>query len=510
MLVQADARALPLRDACVQCVVTSPPYWGLRDYGTAIWTGGDPACRHVQRMARQDVTPEALARRAAQYGTGQSSGSFVPAIQFRDACRTCGAQRQDRQIGLEPTPEAYVATLVQVFREVWRVLKADGTVWLNLGSSYFGAAGGDTHTGFNERYFGKQFATNKQATVPFPCDGKPANQSRQRRRAHAYGTDGTALQDSTGADSACRDLCDECLADWMTHCERIADISRPPPPVEPLLLPTSRDSALTDCASASLDALLPGAQASNTLESWQQHRGECSRCDRRASALSGVRSSSGDAHAFARMTWLDYTRRLKHKDMVPVPWMVAMALQADGWYLRSDIIWHKPNPMPESVTDRPTKAHEYLFLLTKAARYYYDADAIKEPQTAGSLARWTEGARRVNGAKSDARTGKDTSFTTSGFLPDGRNRRSVWTIATQSYPGAHFATMPEALIEPCILAGSKPGDVVLDPFGGTATVVRVARRLNREGIACDLNPQYLALAEDRITEVQPSLLHVGA
>jgi len=203
---------------------------------------------------------------------------------------------------------------------------------------------------------------------------------------------------------------------------------------------------------------------------------------------------------------------LKPKDLVGVPWRVAFALQADGWYLRSDIIWHKPNPMPESVTDRPTKAHEYLFLLTKAERYFYDADAIAEPVALSTFARDTYGRPRAQhkhfaaGIK-HSDDGMSSHFgEVSGNSAGGRNRRTVWTVATQPYPGAHFATMPEALIEPCMLAGSRPGDWVLDPFGGTATVVRVARRLNREGIACDLNPAYLILAEDRITEVQPQLL----
>jgi DNA modification methylase len=190
------------------------------------------------------------------------------------------------------------------------------------------------------------------------------------------------------------------------------------------------------------------------------------------------------------MTLGNYTGRLKQKDLVPVPWMVAFALQADGWYLRSDIIWHKPNPMPESVTDRPTKAHEYVFLLTKRERYFYDAKAIQETSivSAGRTMRFgspkQEGTLRKDIGR--ARTDDGT-----------RNARTVWTIATQPYSGAHFATFPAALVERCVLAGSKPGDRVLDPFGGSGTTARVALSLGRKAVSTELNPAYLALAKER-------------
>jgi DNA modification methylase len=158
--------------------------------------------------------------------------------------------------------------------------------------------------------------------------------------------------------------------------------------------------------------------------------------------------------------------------------MVAFALRADGWYLRSDIIWSKPNPMPESVTDRPTKAHEYIFLLSKSAKYYYDAKACAEPTVNNLMSRYHNG---------DA--------------PTTRNRRSVWHIATHPYKGAHFATFPPALIEPCILAGSAPGDTVLDPFLGSGTTLAVAKQHGRNGIGCELNPEYVALAQQRIDAV---------
>ena len=293
-------RTLP--DESVHCVVTSPPYWGLRDYG------------------------------------------------------------EPGQLGLEPTPDEYVANMVEVFREVRRVLRADGTLWINLGDSY------------------------AQSGVSGP-QGKSGDRSSRTFTAE-------------------------------------------------------------------------GAQA---------------------------RSVSG----------------LKPKDLVGIPWRVAFALQADDWYLRSDIIWAKPNPMPESVTDRPTKAHEYLFLLSKAPRYFYDADAVREEskpsgwdrQRAKGEDTWKYG-RAAGGTGADATIRNGIGGTTPHGA--GRNRRTVWTIATQPYSGAHFAVMPPALVAPCIQAGCPAGGVVLDPFFGAGTVGLVARENGRDYIGIELNPEYAAMAEHRI------------
>ncbi len=326
-----------LPEVSVQCCITSPPYWGLRDYGTATWDGGNAECDH-----RLDT------RHQAQGTTSQRAGRANIEEQrnenFRDACGKCGARRVDQQLGLERAPEEYVANLVAVFREVRRVLRDDGTLWCNLGDTYF--------------------------TQPHGRNGSQANRQR---------------------------------------------------------------------------------------------------------SLTG----------------------LKHKDLVGIPWRVARALQADGWYLRSDIIWHKPNPMPESVRDRPTKAHEYIFLLSKSERYYYDAEAVREPDS-GQDHRRTVINGQASLEPSGGLLGPHRGIRTSeGRNGQGRNRRSVWTIPTEPSPEAHFATFPRALVTPCVLAGSRPGDTVLDPFGGAGTVGLVAKELNRDAIVIELKLEYVAMAERR-------------
>lgn len=274
------------------------------------------------------------------------------------------------QIGLEPTPDAYVARLVEVFREVRRVLADDGTLWLNLGDSYAAGKQGRTDA---DRDFGSGRGGNKLGS------GNPGG-------------------------GVVRKVPEGC----------------------------------------------------------------------------------------------------KPKDLLGIPWRVAFALQADGWYLRSDCIWHKPNAMPESVRDRPTKAHEYLFLLSKRDRYYYDADAVKECATyaetrTGRVGQYQKRAMYGNG---------DGTTPTGAAIRDlsTRNRRTVWSIPTKPYSGAHFAVMPEALVEPCILAGSAAGDTVLDLFAGSGTVGAVAVRHGRKFVGIDLNAAYLDLARERIAAVQTRLL----
>jgi DNA modification methylase len=344
-----DCRAVmaELAGASVHTVVTSPPYWGLRDYGTATWTGGDEACVHsVGGQVNQ--TKDRGTLRETAIAAGQRPGVDA------SRCRLCGAVRVDGQIGLEPTPEAYVETMVAVFREVRRVLRDDGTVWLNLGDSYAGSGKG------------------------------------------AFGTD------------------------------EARDAYRPK--VKETYVPTR--------AEAPTAGVVPVG--------------------------------------------------LKPKDLVGIPWRVAFALQADGWYLRSDVVWSKPNPMPESVTDRPTKSHEYVFLLSKRERYFFDAEAVRESVVSGpsDLRKMVEQKPRIGGknlvaddpllaASSLTKLGRQRSVGD----PSGRNLRSVWTIATQPYPGAHFATFPEALVEPCVKAGTSERGVCPDCG---ASWVRVVERERAE------------------------------
>ena len=194
---------------------------------------------------------------------------------------------------------------------------------------------------------------------------------------------------------------------------------------------------------------------------------------------------------------------LKPKDLIGIPWLLAFALRADGWYLRQDIIWHKPNPMPESVRDRCTKAHEYIFLLSKSDRYFFDSEATKEDAVRGH-------------AGSDFRKGKtaihqENRVSQAERTDDGkRNRRSVWSVATKPYAGAHFATFPEKLIEPCILAGSRRGDIVLDPFMGSGTTAAVALQHGRQYLGCELNAEYGALQAERINEVMEAVAEAAA
>ena len=284
-------------DGSIDCCITSPPYWGLRDYGV------------------------------------------------------------DGQVGLESTPEKYVYHLVAVFSEVNRVLKKEGTLWLNLGDSYVAQKTGS---------FGK--------------------------------------------------------------------------------------------------------------ETW-----------RRPSRDENIKTTNNDFGD------------LKEKNLVGIPWRVAFALQGQGWYLRSDIIWHKPNPMPESVTDRPTKAHEYIFLMSKNAKYYYDADAIREDISSESYKRLAQDVGSQDGSDR-------VPFKTNGPMKavgglTGANKRTVWTVTTQPYSEAHFATFPEKLIEPCVLAGCPKDGIVYDPFMGAGTTAKVALRADRNFIGSELNQEYCEIANKRIDKL---------
>ena len=355
LLGDARKRLAEIPEGSVRCVVTSPPYFGLRDYGTADYEGGDPACEHT--ISTADADGKAVFTERVSRGD-------------RTICIKCGATRVDSQIGLEETPDAYVSEMVALFREVWRVLADDGTLWLNLGDSY-------------------------------------------------------AMSSMRGENSEFK-----------------------------------------------------GNEVKQTA------------------AINGA----------VRLGKREIPAGLKPKDLMGIPWRVAFALQADGWYLRSDIIWAKPNPMPESVRDRPTKSHEYVFLLSKSPKYYYDREAIREPikeTTSGK-----SGVRRSGNSKTRNKEHWGIPHDPQNVVVvydeiKGANRRSVWSINTKPFKGAHFAVMPEALVEPCILAGSAEGDTVLDPFTGSGTVAVVANRLGRNFVGIELNPEYAEIAKDRITASSP-------
>lgn len=347
---RATLRSLP--DNSVQTVVTSPPYFGLRDYGTAEWVGGDADCSHRRESKRSDKTITGHKNFDDMLGVGDAI--------YKDICPRCGAKREDLQIGLEQTPQAFIEELCKVFDEIWRVLKDDGTIWVNLGDSY---------SSFR--------------------DSKAVPDSLRNG-------DGTAVPQ---------------------------DANRNP---------------------ANLKA-------------------------------------SG----------------LKHKDLIGIPWRFAFAMQERGWYLRQDIIWHKPNPMPESVTDRCTKSHEYIFLMSKQPKYFFDNQAIKEDALTEPMAR----DKNAEGYQANYAKGDRFSAGERVYGADGkRNKRDVWSVAVRPYKDAHFATYPTELITPCILAGSQEGDIVLDPFSGSGTTGEVALLNNRNYIGLELNPEYAKLSEKRLTD----------
>jgi DNA modification methylase len=404
-----DCRELmaQLPDESVDCVVTSPPYWALRDYGlpSLVW-GGDGQCDHrwgeVVSVHRGGPPGNGVMRAG-----GRSVVAEQEKVKDIDAgvfCEACGAWRG--HLGLEPTPQLFVAHLVVVGRAIWRVLRPSGTLWLNLGDTYASSAG-----------------------------GYDANGSRGESSWPSIGT-------------------------------------------------------------KTMSAVLKGARRTRAL---------------RDGSHSGKHTGMSAQGSMAQPSRLPLPG-LKPKDLIGIPWRVAFALQADGWWLRSDIVWAKPNPMPESVTDRPTKAHEYLFLLTKSPSYAYDADAIKEPASDSSHPRGSgvnpkagknegTGDRRKDGVNERWRVKQNASFSAAvrGTV-ESRNKRSIWTIPTEPTPDAHFATFPRKLVEPCILAGCPAGGVVLDPFGGSGTVGRVAEDLGRRWLLFDLNPSYAQIAHRKTAQ----------
>lgn len=353
-----------LPDESVHCVVTSPPYWGLRDYGTGKWEGGDPNCDHLAPAAHGYApfeTPTLGPKRDGISAANSAHANGVKRQQFKGTCGKCGAVKGDRQIGQEPTLAEHIQVMVDVFREVRRVPRSDGTLWLNYGDAYNAS-------------LGQRKTTDKAG---------PKQQSR---------------------------------------------------------------------------------------------------CD----------------------------ANFKPKDLMLMPSRIAIALQDDGWWVRSKIIWHKPNPMPESVTDRPTSSYEEILLLTKSGRYFYDAEAVKEPIADPSRAGKIAGGKGRKDAEYGNAHGDVHRGALGGLITETRNLRNVWTIATQPYKGAHFATFPQKLAETCIKAGCPEGGTVLDPFGGSGTTGIVADRIGRNAILIELSAKYSRAAEARIKSDAPLFADVFA
>lgn len=357
-----------LPDESVDCCVTSPPYYALRDYGTGEWVGGDPNCNHYSGTWGKN-TGVGTHKKMQDSGMPLCGTSHL----MKCVCTKCGAVRVDKQIGLEETPEEYIRKLTDVFHEVKRVLKKDGTLWLNIGDSYWGS--------------------------------------------------GSRRYDFTGK--------------------------------------------LTEASK-----LQSGSQGTINL--------------------SNVPKLIGNGE-------------YKNKDLIGIPWMLAFSLRADGWYLRQDIIWHKPNPMPESVKDRCTKSHEYIFLFSKSPHYYFNDEAIQEECDPKYKERYNY---EFNNGKAQDKTMRPDGATNTAGLKEytgKRNKRDVWSVSVKAIRDSHFAAYPEELIEPCILAGTKEGGVVLDCFFGSGTTGRVAERLGRKWIGIELNEKYIEIAKKRTDNVQIDL-----
>jgi hypothetical protein len=499
LLAQADARHLPFAAGCVQCVVTSPPYWGLRDYGTARWDGGDPACGHVEMAVgmsdKNTLGPD-------RYLPPTNAANVGRVKQYHHVCGKCGATRIDAQLGLEPTPDAYVQGMVAVFREVWRTLRSDGVCFLNLGDSYSSNKYGRIRAYDADQFFRLPVDIRRQVfilwraalgpSVPRDvCDLLPEDVEEG-----ASGTNEPTREGILRAEQV-RVSAENCGSEPKApHTDdsdagRVLRVLRGDAPGVPVPGPHQGRRSAGVCQDRRHQRRVEAGDSGGLTKG--QIPGALLELQRRAWTLWDVPALELDLASVPREARRLFAVTVKPQDLVGVPWRVALALQADGWWLRSDVIWSKPNPMPESVTSRPTKSHEYVFLLSKSQSYFFDADAVSEPSQGDS---W-----RFTTVQSDAIGRKPSG----NQLPQHydkpgkptRNIRSVWHIATQPYPGAHFATMPEKLVERCVLAGSKAGDVVLDPFMGSGTVARVALKLGRRAIGCDLNPAYLKLADDR-------------
>lgn len=543
MILCGDAletlRTLP--DASVNCCVTSPPYWGLRDYGTARWEGGDPTCNHKK------VVDAVSAVASSTLGGGKKTTGHLQEG-FKDVCLRCGARRIDAQLGLERTPEEYVGKMVEVFREVRRVLRDDGTLWLNLGDSYATTPTGNrgTKSGLNgadgaaysttlDRY--TEAKTNRAAIPdglkPKDLVGIPWLVARALQQPYYTGrikaerdrvwlaamldAEGTICgfdhdrSDGGGHRSGVHIAMTNTSIALLDEMARIWPTSRSEhqrPTVGHLGTKTSWRWIVhgIENKQAVLREIYPYLIAKR-----RQAVVAYTLLELMANAKRLGHSPQKDATIAKRAILTRLLSDLNHQREAILPsWLIEPpSLFEPGWYLRSDVIWAKPNPMPESVTDRPTKAHEYVFLLAKSERYWYDAKAIEEPSIhAGKVV--TLGEKSLSkGQANGANVHKSgNALVDSVMVKDHRNVRSVWTITTRPFKGAHFAVFPKELARRCILAGCPVGGTVLDPFFGSGTVGVVAKENGRDYIGIELNPEYVEMARNRVGGVPytPALL----
>jgi DNA modification methylase len=524
-------KLLVIGNVKVQTCVTSPPYFGLRDYGTATWEGGDPKCDHeAAKVPASHRFDYPISEKQSSNGGSAGQGKWI------QECPACGAVRVDSQIGLEETPGKYVERLVEVFRLVRELLADDGTLWLNLGDSYNaynGNRGPAAGANKNNHEIMPDLPAGNGLTVkslkPKDLIGIPwrvafALQQPYEHVAIKERVDRAWLAGLVDGEG--------CLSILETRSPHGSGNSYPPILQIRMCDPECIDRAksVTGFVESSILQHPPSQGGVRGSYQWRLHGEKAAQitaeifpylCIKRRQAVilwnhQQIRNSYEtkrgvqipDDAVQKQKECRRLIRTLNQKKSVDVPsWMETPSVKVDpGWYLRSDVIWHKPNPMPESVTDRPTKSHEYIFLLSKSADYFYDIDAIREPHLEESIKRaatpWNGNGIRnhPSGRGQLVSGGRAEGAPMNTCHPNGRNKRSVWTVCTQPYDGAHFATFPPDLILPCVLAGSRPGDVVFDPFMGSGTTALVAKENGRRYLGCELNPEYKALQDERLAQ----------
>jgi DNA modification methylase len=489
-----------LPDESVDCCVTSPPYFGLRDYGTGRWEGGDEACDHKGTPL---ASSKSGLRNDGRDHVGTYDGEKLRAngVPFRDVCGKCGATRIDQQIGLEDTPDTFITRLVSVFRQVRRVLAPHGTCFVNIGSSYASQDGypiSETDAAWLAGLIDGEgcIQIHRQSNRPgnsvdsFQLDLSVGMIDREPvERAHRISGVGSCQHQASG------------VWDWGVRGQQAARLLRA---IYPWLTLKRKRAAYGIMLADDVTLQRFGRGRPATVEAMDYRQ-------RLREAISDCNQRREPRLPFVEPTTLPCG--VKAKDDLLIPHSLAIALRSDGWYLRSDIIWAKPNPMPESVRDRPTSAHEHVFLLTRQPRYWWDAEAVREPVSESTLRIHSSpavqpraGAWKV--ASNADRNGGQSPTLVNGTGRDlsGRNIRNVWTIAKEPTPDAHFATFPRELVRRCLAAGCPEGGVVLDPFVGSGTTASVARSMGRRCVGIDLNPEYLAIAARRLQQL--SLLGV--